>query len=222
MNTQPLPTDPMQISTVIFDYGCVLSLAPTPHDYEPLREAIGIMAAELQEVYWRNRDAYDRNLLGASGYWEKVAQDAGVNFSPDHMEKWAMLDCEMWGKPNHVMINWVRVLRRRGLKTGVLSNISRYVGDYLRRTAQWVGLFDNLSFSGELGVAKPDPAFYHASLKALGVQPAEALFIDDREVNVLAAQALGMPGVLFRSEEHFPAQLEPYGLSESWAEVRAL
>ena len=37
----------MPVTTVIFDFGCVLSLAPSPEDYEPLRKAIGVDAGSI-------------------------------------------------------------------------------------------------------------------------------------------------------------------------------
>lgn len=209
----------MSITTIIFDYGCVLSLAPTPEDYEPLRAAIGADAVSFQEIYWRNRDAYDRDVLDNRAYWQKVALAAGVPFSIDEMEKWAALDCRIWDRPNAVMVEWVRVLRRRGLKLAVLSNISRYVGNYFRRTVQWLELFDHLCFSGELGIVKPNPAIYRVCLEALGVPASQTLFIDDREVNITGAHAVGIHGILFHSVEQLPRDIEPYGLAESLAEA---
>ena len=211
----------MPITTVIFDYGCVLSLAPVPEDFEALRKAIGVDAAALQDIYWRDREAYDLGALDTPTYWQKVALAAGTTFSPEQIEMLATLDCQMWGKPNPVMVEWVRVLRGRGLKTAVISNISRYVGDYLRRTAKWLELFNHLCFSGEVRMAKPDPAIYHACLEALDVPAPQTLFIDDREVNITAAHAVGMHGIVFRSAEQLQTDLEPYGLAESLAEAIA-
>jgi HAD superfamily hydrolase (TIGR01509 family) len=107
------------------------------------------------------------------------------------------------------------------LKTAVLSNMSRNVGAYLRRTFQWLELFNYLCFSSELRIGKPDPAIYHVCLEALGVPAPQALFIDDREVNIPAAHAVGMHGIVFRSVEQLQTDLEPYGLAESLAEAKA-
>lgn len=205
----------MSITTIIFDYGCVLSLAPTAQDYESLRQAIGPEASAFQEIYWRDRDAYDRDVLDNHTYWQKVALAAGVPFSADRMEKWTALDCQIWDRPNPVMVKWVRELRRRGLKLAVLSNMSRCVGGYFRRTAQWLEVFDHLCISGELGTAKPDPGIYHACLKAVGVPASQALLIDDREVNIVGGQAVGIHGIIFRSVAELPQDLAPYGLADS-------
>jgi putative hydrolase of the HAD superfamily len=211
----------MDITTIIFDYGCVLSLPPGPEDYEPLRQAIGVQPAAFQELYWRNREAYDIAALDTTAYWQEIGHAAGLNLSPEQIQKLATLDHQLWGKPNPVMVEWVRVLRGRGLKTAVLSNMSHSVGDYLRQTFQWFELFDHLCFSSDLRIGKPDPTIYHACLEALSVPARQALLIDDREPNIAAAHAVGMHAILFRSVEELLPELEPYGLAESLAEAKA-
>lgn len=203
------------IIAIIFDFGCVLSLAPTPEDYEPLRTAVGVDPATFQEIYWKHREAYDADTMAALTYWQGIAQATGTTFSPEEIQKVAMLDMQMWERLNPPMMEWVRVLRSQGMKLAVLSNMSRTVGDHFRRTAKWIELFNHVCFSGELRIVKPDPAIYHVSLRALDEPAGQTLFIDDREVNVAAARALGMPAILFTTVEQLYKDLEPFGLTAS-------
>ena len=212
---------PTAIRSVVFDYGCVLSLAPGPEDFEPLRLAVGVERAALQELYWGNREAYDVDAIDGTAYWQAMARGAGYEFSADKVLHLSSLDVEMWGRPNSVMVEWAHLLRERGLKTAVLSNMSRTVSSRLRQSAKWLARFDHLSFSGELRMAKPGLEIYRVCLKALGVLPRQALFLDDREVNVAAARAVGMHAIVFRSVEELTHDLEPYGLASSLAEARA-
>ncbi len=76
----------------------------------------------------------------------------------------------------------------------------------------WLSRFDVLVWSYQLRIAKPDPAIYHHVLKELGTQPEEAVFIDDKRINVEAAQALGMKGILFSSVSQLRADLIAQGL----------
>jgi len=58
-------------------------------------------------------------------------------------------------------------------------------------------LFELVIDSSEVGLRKPNPAIYHMTLEQLGVNnPAESLFVDDFPQNVIAAQSLGMKGLL--------------------------
>jgi putative hydrolase of the HAD superfamily len=209
----------MPITTVIFDWGCVLSLPPGPAEYEPLRTALGLEASAFQEFYWRNRDPYDRDELDTPAYWGEIARAAGMVGSPEQIQMLATLDGQLWARTNPVMVEWVRVLGVRGFKTAILSNMSKSVGGHLLRTFKWLELFDHLCFSSDLRIGKPDPAIYRACLEALRVSAPEALLIDDREVNITAARGAGMRGIVFRSAEQLLAELEPYGLAATLAEA---
>jgi FMN phosphatase YigB (HAD superfamily) len=63
-------------------------------------------------------------------------------------------------------------------------------------------------------MAKPDPAIYRYVLKELGVQPETTLFIDDRQVNVEAANAMGMKGLVFTTVEQLRIDLMTQGLDK--------
>ena len=60
-------------------------------------------------------------------------------------------------------------------------------------------------------MAKPDPAIYRHTLKELGTQPEETLFIDDKRVNIDAAHALGMKAVEFTTIERLRDDLVAAG-----------
>ena len=212
----------MSVTTVILDYGCVLSLRPGLEDFEPLRQALGAPdSASFQEMYWRHRDDYDLDKLDVTTYWQMMGGEVGARLTPEEIQSLATLDCQIWGRPNAVMVEWLRLLRARGLKTAMISNLSSFVSGYLRRNAGWVGLFDQLCFSGEMGVMKPHPPIFHACLEAVKTSAPEALFIDDREVHVAGARAVGINGVMFRSTEQLQSDLYPYGLAELLAEAQA-
>jgi putative hydrolase of the HAD superfamily len=210
----------MPITTVIFDWGCVLSLPPGPADYEPLRKALGVEAAIFQELYWRKRDPYDLDELDTPAYWGEIARAAGMTGSPEQIQMLATLDGQLWARTDPVMVEWVRVLGVRGFKKGILSNMSKSVGGHLLRTFKWLELFNHLCFSSDLKIGKPDPAIYRACLAGLRVPAPEALLIDDREVNITAARGVGMHGIVFRTAEQLLPELETYGLADSLAEAK--
>lgn len=61
------------------------------------------------------------------------------------------------------------------------------------------------------GSAKPDPALFHAACDALGVLPAEAVYVgDDLQLDVVGAQAAGLRAVwMNRFERRLPADVQP-------------
>lgn len=57
---------------------------------------------------------------------------------------------------------------------------------------QFTAQFNQVYYSHEMGLRKPDPAFFEAVLEKENIQAADCFFIDDREDNIEAAKALGM------------------------------
>lgn len=67
--------------------------------------------------------------------------------------------------------------------------------------------------SGEVGLHKPQPEIYRLACERLGIEPAEAVFVDDLRENVEGAEAVGMTGVLHRDTAATLARLdELFGL----------
>ena len=91
------------------------------------------------------------------------------------------------------MYDLIRALRRAGLRTAMLSN-SWGCDEYPR--ADFPGLFDAVVISGEVGMRKPEEGIFLYAARALGLAPAECVFIDDMEANVAAAAGCGMTGLL--------------------------
>jgi HAD superfamily hydrolase (TIGR01509 family) len=58
-------------------------------------------------------------------------------------------------------------------------------------------LLDDVVASGHLGVTKPDPRIYRIVLERAGVEADQAVFLDDSEVNIEGARAVGMHTILF-------------------------
>jgi len=59
--------------------------------------------------------------------------------------------------------------------------------------------FDAVVASGDIGFAKPEARAYETVADMLDVRLDECVFIDDREIYVEGANAVGMKGVLFTS-----------------------
>lgn len=92
--------------------------------------------------------------------------------------------------PMHVAL---QAAREAGLRTGLLSN-SWGTDDYPRDL--FPGLFDVVVISAEVGMRKPEERIFRHAAGLLGLPPEECVFIDDIEVNVAAAEAIGMTAVL--------------------------
>jgi 2-haloacid dehalogenase len=83
---------------------------------------------------------------------------------------------------------------------------------------------DGILISGEVGVGKPDPAIFRHFLERFRLTAENTVYIDDWDLNVATAAALGMRAFLFRGEAELRRDLRSLGLplaaSESAPEAR--
>jgi putative hydrolase of the HAD superfamily len=104
----------------------------------------------------------------------------------------------------------LHALRERGLRVGLITNNEPV---HTRHKLGLVGLdtgFDATVISGELGVAKPDPAIFAHACTLAGVEPGEAVHVGDNLVaDAQGAHDAGLRGVwLDRRGQHDQRPLE--------------
>src|SRR6185437_5529656 len=73
----------------------------------------------------------------------------------------------------------VRALKRSGYGVHLGTNQECYRGAHMRTALGYDDLFDVSCYSYDLGVAKPDPAFFTRAADRIGADPSTILFIDD-------------------------------------------
>jgi putative hydrolase of the HAD superfamily len=202
----------MALRAVIFDYGMVLSSAADPEAHRELIRIFGAPAEEFEREYWASRHAYDKGQFDGPGYWQRCARGAGVTLTGEQIRQLIANDIRMWSNLNQTMVDWAVTISKSGFKTGILSNIPFEIADVFKEI-DWVKGFTNNTWSCYLRLAKPDPAIYHHVVDALQVRPEEALFLDDRQENVLSAEAVGLQGIIFRSVPQLRQELRSRGLA---------
>jgi putative hydrolase of the HAD superfamily len=202
-----------EIRAVILDYGEVLCHLPSTDTIERLAAMFQMDPRTFLPTYLQTRAPYDRGDLLASEYWQKFAAQAGVKIASDAIEQARRLDLELWSDLNDAMILWVQQLHAAGFKTAILSNMPADMATHLRKNFAWLSHFDRHIFSGEVRSVKPEPAIYQHCIDALGVQPAAALFIDDREINLEQARAAGIHTIRFESVDQLREGLQALGFT---------
>jgi len=92
----------------------------------------------------------------------------------------------------------VQELRRAGIVCCLTTNQQTRRAAWMKANLGYQELFDEQFYSSDLGVAKPDPAYFTTVLERLDVSPSTVLFIDDTEVNITGArQVPGLNAELF-------------------------
>jgi putative hydrolase of the HAD superfamily len=204
---------PPEIRAVILDFGEVLCHLPSAENIERLAFLFQMDPRTFLPIYLETRAPYDRGDLLPGEYWQKFAEQAGVKITAEAIEQARQLDLELWSHINEAMILWVQQLHAAGFKTAILSNMPTDMATHVRNNFAWISHFDHHIFSGEVRSVKPEPEIYQHCIDVLGVQPSEALFIDDRDVNLEQARAAGIRGIRFQSVEQLREDLQSLGFT---------
>ncbi len=97
------------------------------------------------------------------------------------------------------MCELARELKSAGLRLFVLSNYSTRFWES-RKMFGVFDLMDGFIVSSELALMKPEREIFEALYSKYGLNPRESFFIDDREDNVLGAEAANMRAFRFSGD----------------------
>jgi putative hydrolase of the HAD superfamily len=205
----------LSLRAVVFDYGMVLTGVPDLVAHDAMMRITALPADRFESLYWTDRHAYDEGKLTGIQFWQKLLRDAGLPEDQKTIEELNEWDARMWTTENPAMLDWQKRLKEHGLKTAILSNMGDNVLARIEREFNWIHRFDTLVWSFQLLMAKPDPAIYRYTLAKLGTQPEETLFLDDKQENIKAAQAMGMMAFQFSNVDQLRNDLLAAGLGDS-------
>ena len=111
-------------------------------------------------------------------------------------------------EPNEPLLARYRELRARGIRLAILTNNVREWHDIWRTAFDIDALFELVVDSAFEGTRKPEPRIYEITLERLGLEARDCAFIDDVDVNVTAANELGLHGIHFRTTDQVIAELD--------------
>lgn len=194
---------PKPIKAVIFDFGGVLCFHPTEDRFARIATLLGVSMPRLLEIFWANRIEYDAGLLDSRAYWTKVAAAADKPMDDALFARLGQLEIELWNNFDGRVFAWAAHLKANGIRTGMLSNLPRSLGEALLGTPGLLDVFDHLTLSYRMKIVKPDSAIYYHAAHGLIVPPSQVLFLDDKPENVEGARAIGMQAELYSTWEAF-------------------
>lgn len=196
----------MVIRAVVFDIGGVLEITPDLGFRRRWETQLGLPAGGLGE---RMHDTWAGGSIGTVTE-DEVHQAIKDRLGLDERQLSAFM-ADIWreylGTPNTELIEYARRLRPR-YRTGILSN--SFVGAREREQAAYgfEDLVDEIVYSHEVGMSKPDPRVYALICARLDVRPEEVVFLDDSERLVAAAREAGLFAIRYQGNAQAIGQVE--------------
>ena len=199
------------IRAVIFDFGGVIITSPF-EAFARYEAANGLPEGLIRRLNatdpdtnaWARLERSEVDLAGFAELFEAEALAAG------HVVDGRQVLAALGGELRPEMVEALRRCHER-LKTAMLTNNFVAVDAIERGSgpmAEVLGHFDVIVESSRVAVRKPDPAIYRLVCDELGVEPAEAVFLDDLGINLKPARAMGMTTIKVVDPDQAIAELQ--------------
>jgi putative hydrolase of the HAD superfamily len=181
------------IEAVVFDLGGVVmdsplhAIARYERDHALPAGAVNRVVVDTGETgAWSRLERGELTLEAFCSPFEDDCRASGVELSGAGL----MAYIAEAGVPRPRMLEAIRRIRARGLRTAALTN--NWVREGPREGHRLREHFEVFVESAVVGLRKPDPRIYELVCRELGVEPSRAAFLDDIGRNLKTARALGM------------------------------
>ncbi len=196
----------MGFDAVLFDIGGVLEVVEGMDFSSKYEDLLGL---PVGTIAIHTADLWPAGALGLRTEDEiRREMSLRINLSSVVVEE---IFEDMWaqylGTADIELTDYLAGLRPR-LRTGLLSN--SFVGAREREETAYgfSSLVDDIVYSHEVGIAKPDPEIYMLACRRLDVDPTRTVFVDDAQIAVDGAAAVGMKTVLHHNTRSTIAELD--------------
>ena len=195
----------MNIRAIFFDFGGVIQRTEYQAPRQHLAQRFGMEYDDIDKLVFGSPSAMKATLgeINVKEHWKSIARrlklqsHAIESFEADFFEGDVI---------DHSILQLLRSLRPR-FKTGLISNAWSDMREYLVRK-KIDEVFDTVTISAEVGVAKPNVNIYLLALEQAQVKAGEAVFVDDVAANIEACEQVGMKGILFKDPQESMEQLK--------------
>lgn len=193
------------IRAIAFDWGGIFTVGTFDSDASANLAAVARLDQDVVDAaYFPLMEEFEVGAFDLGGFIDRFVAATGTRAEEEALATTFLAS----GKERTEMFGILAAIPEH-YAVGMLSNNVPALCDGVRSDPR-MRRIQHFVFSNEIGLRKPDPAAFHALTDALGVPPAETVFIDDNADNVAAAVALGFHAILLDTMEHFHAQ---------WAEL---
>ena len=196
------------IKAIIFDLSGVLIEDPALKMLDYFRAFFGIKIETFRKVDLEIFPRFQKGMVSEEQLWERICSAFKVPV-PDVPSLWEDAFRSVY-KPKEEMFSLAAKLKEEGYKVGLLSNSEVPAMSYFLK--QNPDLFDATVFSCIEGTMKPERRIYEIALERLGVQPHEAVFIDDRKDFLEGAKKIGIKTILCTSPHQVQRDLTQFSV----------
>lgn len=202
----------MAIKTIFFDIGGVL----LTNGWDRNQRTHALKSLGMTDL-----SGYEARHADANYFWERGLKDIRWFFQKTVFYDWRRFEFEdLWAamvaEQGLLENGAVEILKKlhatRKYRLATLTNESKELNTYRMTAFGLKDYFDFFICSAYVNEMKPAPKIYLEAIEVSGREPAECVFIDDKQENVDAAIRQEMRGILYRNPEQLEEDLRDLGV----------
>jgi len=192
-----------KIKLIVFDaYGVTLN-GGYPDTMKALAEKFHRDCNELYEVFYRYFNMATENKISETDGWKLPIEELKLTITWQEVYDlhFSLI------KVNKLMIDFTQKLRKR-YKVVLLSKNTKMQFEEALKRFELRRHFDEVLNTQDWNTTKTEPRAYELLIKKFNVEPFETVYIDDQEVNLVAAREVGLKTILYKDFEQFKEEIE--------------
>jgi epoxide hydrolase-like predicted phosphatase len=188
----------MSIRAVFFDLGGVILRTEFQAPRQHLAERLGLEYEDIVRLVFESPSSQQASVgaISTEEHWAAVTKRLGRPAADTEAIREQFFAGDII---DHALVDFIRALRPH-YYTGLISNAWPDLREYIEKQ-KVDDAFDHMTISAEAGVMKPEAGIYRIALEKAGVNPDEAIFVDDFIDNIEGCQAVGMHGIHFHDPQ---------------------
>lgn len=194
------------IKTIIFDFGGIFSENADSWStmYKRVREKTGLTIGTFDEIFDENWIEMSLGIKDFPEFLEKLVRQSKNKVTEKELLEIYSSDIRI----NKAVLKIVKDLKNKGYRVIILSNESK-TGERVRlkKIEKFV---DKIYSSATIGLRKPDPKIFKYVFSKENLKIGQALLIDDKERNVIAAKDLGIKAIVYKNPEQLKEDLNKF------------
>jgi len=198
------------IKSIIFDVGGVLMTdVPLKKIAQDLSARFSMPEDELHSYLYPNEHWTHLTLgeISEDEYWDYFLKTSKVKVDRKELKDRVRRELRPIGENVKIV-----PLLKSQYKLAILSNHSKEWSEFMRKEFDFFDSFDQIIFSCDVGLRKPDSRIYKLALTKLNSEPEECVFIDDKKRNTDGAEKVGMKTILLENVSKLREELFGLGL----------
>lgn len=184
------------IKNLLFDFGGVI----IDIDYNQVKKAFEDLGMEDVRAFYQHDDHsrlvedFEKGIITEDQFRNGIISEIPGNITYKDFDKaWNRILLKVLPKRVEMLERLQRKFNLYLLSNTNIIHYRKYTDDFLEEYGKSLNsLFKKAYYSHEILLRKPDPEIFNFVLNDAGIKAAETLFVDDSELNIEAAEKVGL------------------------------